>query len=500
MARIFISYDREDGSEVAKELANRLKGNHQITQDAYYAPDNIDWLEELGRQISRADLVLLIMTPNAAFSRSVFQEIMQAQEAKKVIIPVRVEGTPLPPYLLQSSPLAFDGEFYEPLLLEIERSIVQLQYGIRPSPQEDTKTDAGFSSILLLIAGVLIGAVIVGGVLWAIIGGQSVPTLTGVATVVSLPTVDVSPLPETTDTPTDLPTPTDEPSATSEPTATDTPMPPTATEAPAVAYVNIASGATLRSEPSDSNDARVGIVENQRLPITGRTADEQYYRVIYESQEFWIRNSVLIEIDGDVSQVPVIESAAEPTPTPDDSLLLFEDFEDGEAQDWQVYSGNFEIIETSDENQVWQAAGYALYILPLEIYDYAFEAEMKQVSSTSRPAQAHLNVRVEPGTNCYRSYSLYIDVFYQLLSLYETDYSCERAEQGVEGFYGNSLSHDTWYTLKIIAEGAEIRAYLDDFPIMSAESNSLQSNIVAISVDGVNPSFYIDDIRVWSLE
>ncbi|MCZ7554697.1 MAG: SUMF1/EgtB/PvdO family nonheme iron enzyme, partial [Anaerolineales bacterium] len=64
---------------------------------------------------------------------------------------------------------------------------------------------------------------------------------------------------------------------------------------------------------------RIETVENVELPITGRTASGQWYRIEWQGREAWIVNSYYLRIEGDKNALPVVEVEAEtevaPTPT-----------------------------------------------------------------------------------------------------------------------------------------------------------------------------------------
>ncbi len=60
--------------------------------------------------------------------------------------------------------------------------------------------------------------------------------------------------------------------------------------------------------------ARIETVENVELPITGRTANGQWYRVEWQGREAWIVNSYYLRTQGDKSTIPVVEVEAEPEP------------------------------------------------------------------------------------------------------------------------------------------------------------------------------------------
>ncbi len=65
-----------------------------------------------------------------------------------------------------------------------------------------------------------------------------------------------------------------------------------------------AMGAYVRVEPSF--DARFEAVSRGRLPIVGISADGRWYQVEYRQRTGWVRQSGFVEVEGDLSSVPVV--------------------------------------------------------------------------------------------------------------------------------------------------------------------------------------------------
>ncbi len=163
-----------------------------------------------------------------------------------------------------------------------------------PSPPDAAPTTvksegSGRPSWLLPLVGLVIAVVIIGGVLiLASLGGQAEPT--PVALIAD------------TETPTDTPTPTLTSTSTSAPTITLTPSPATPI---AQAVRQIAA----RLGPGTNYPIIAQLEANDRLDITGISADGGWYQVILpDGSHGWIVSSAsLVNALGDLNVVPTAE-------------------------------------------------------------------------------------------------------------------------------------------------------------------------------------------------
>ncbi len=123
MVRYFLSYARSDGSMVVKELANRLRSiGHEAFLDTQGIEGGTEWEKELIRRTKWCDVALIIVTPGSNASKYVYNEFREAEKNHKLIIPVIVDNTPLPPYLTQYHALSIENESFDTLLLRLETS------------------------------------------------------------------------------------------------------------------------------------------------------------------------------------------------------------------------------------------------------------------------------------------------------------------------------------------------------------------------------------------
>lgn len=217
MAKIFLSYARADASEIAEELADQLRIDHEVFLDKHSIRAGAQWKKELSRRVKWADLMVVLVTPKSNDSDYVYEETLQAATLEKPIIPVQVEGTPLPVHLRGTwQAVTFENGNYEAVHLEIERSLKEIGtrkrlplYGL-----------AGLLALSLIIA-----------LLWFIIMNDSDPdsgssenntSVTDEPTATLTATLTFTPSYTPTATPTRTPRP---------PTETPTPSP-TSTEIP----------------------------------------------------------------------------------------------------------------------------------------------------------------------------------------------------------------------------------------------------------------------------
>lgn len=242
MARIFISYARDDGLEVATELANRLRAaDHEVFLDMHSIRAGTRWRVELDRRIKGSDLIVVLVTEGSNNSDYVYEEVVKADKHGKIIVPVRVNNTPLPVHLRGTwQAVNLEDDDVDGVLLELERTL-------RLSRPKLFSRGCIFSVIGILIAAVLFAAFLV---IPALNDDDDKETTTPEPESIAQLTEEVAP-PTATDAPTDTPqdtdrilliatsTPTDTsvqttiPTETSVPTSTltETP-PPTATQVP----------------------------------------------------------------------------------------------------------------------------------------------------------------------------------------------------------------------------------------------------------------------------
>lgn len=186
------------------------------------------------------------------------------------------------------------------------------------------------------------------------------------------------------------------------------------------------------------------------------------------------------------------------------NLIVDENFNDKEANNWETRIGNVEIVEileNGQSNYVLQLeAGLTQLTLPENISDYAVEAKIMQVSGNEGLGIIQIRM-IENAGQCGQQYKTYIDVTQDWLSLVEDDpIKCdENRDTGLFGARKINLSMKTWYLLRIEAKGAEIRVYLDDVLQVSDEDNKLKSNIIALTSCCSVHRFYFDDVKVWQL-
>lgn len=216
MARIFISYARKDGSIIADELADRLRAlNHEVFLDIQGIPGGTEWEKQLIERANWCDILLVLITEASNQSRYVYDEFREAEKNKKLIIPVQVEDSPLPPHISHLNALPFKGNNYDAFLLKLEVALRNLQ------------TSKSGLSLLQIAVPVAILLVIIAVVVMMQLGNNTDGDSEKIAEPPTATNTDIpSDTPEPpTATNTDVPTPVD----TSTPTLTRTPRPPTST-------------------------------------------------------------------------------------------------------------------------------------------------------------------------------------------------------------------------------------------------------------------------------
>lgn len=121
MNRIFISYRSADGAKDASRLADdlgRVFGADHVFLDRQDLRGGSSWRQEIERAIGHRPIVLLLVTPGFAGARHadgrlriddaddpVRMEVQSAIDAGAVLMPLRVDGTPMPPASSLPEPL-----------------------------------------------------------------------------------------------------------------------------------------------------------------------------------------------------------------------------------------------------------------------------------------------------------------------------------------------------------------------------------------------------------
>ncbi len=88
--RIFVSYARSDGKEIAAELRRRLQDDHgfPLWQDLADLEGGRDWWLQITDAIDHVEFLVLVMTPAALGSEYVRREWRYARQQGKCVIPV----------------------------------------------------------------------------------------------------------------------------------------------------------------------------------------------------------------------------------------------------------------------------------------------------------------------------------------------------------------------------------------------------------------------------
>lgn len=136
MARIFISYTRADGSDLAQMLKQGLEElGYEVFLDIDDIPGGRDWEHYLKAEVARSDILLALVTPESKDSKYVFVEYEQARDQRKAVIPLVMGKTPLPGYLHQWNAIYLDPDNPHRSLLRLERSIREIIFNPTAVPQ-----------------------------------------------------------------------------------------------------------------------------------------------------------------------------------------------------------------------------------------------------------------------------------------------------------------------------------------------------------------------------
>lgn len=301
-----------------------------------------------------------------------------------------------------------------------------------------------------------------------------------------------SPTPSATYTSTEKPT--DTPTLTSiPPTETETPH---LTQTYVVGLTSTAAGWTVTPSPTDSPEPTSTLTATN-TPTD--TATPTYTATNTPTDTPTPSNTPTDTPTPTRTPRPTRTPTTTPTNVPQESILYSEDFEDGEAQNWDTYYATW-TIEEDDASKFWRGTG------PTNYPQAWLDLEKLGISSSNWDNYAiELNIRFqndEANTGfftCVRTdggsqfYSAVITTQWSHVArYYNGEYQVLR-----EGT--TTLTQGRWYTLRVEVEGTEIRFYVDNRIAISAEDSSLSSGSIGFYMGG-GDIVDIDNIRVWSLE
>jgi hypothetical protein len=151
MARIFISYARADGSEIANLLEQRLVlRKHDVFLDTVDIPGGADWEKVIARKIRQCRLMIVVVTAAVHHSKYVYQEFDQAREHRKLIVPIRVNEAELPFYLQKFN--ALDLSYTDPQHNTLGATLGKVRTRFRL-----TTGQLGLILLILLMALIIVG-------------------------------------------------------------------------------------------------------------------------------------------------------------------------------------------------------------------------------------------------------------------------------------------------------------------------------------------------------
>src|SRR5579875_1114307 len=102
MARLFISYSRQDQEFVRRLYDALVADKHEVFVDWESIPPSSQWLKEINEALDKSDVVLFVISPDSLASEMCQHELAYAEANKKRLIPLiyrEVLTTAVPPSL-----------------------------------------------------------------------------------------------------------------------------------------------------------------------------------------------------------------------------------------------------------------------------------------------------------------------------------------------------------------------------------------------------------------
>src|SRR5688572_28641146 len=125
---IFLSYAREDGSQIADKVSKSfIRQKYKVFLDRQSLTPGEFWKNQIKKTAQNYDILLVIFTPIAAKSEWVKKEVDYANKKGKHIIPCLYHSVPVDDLKKQDIPnrhmIIFDENNIERLLLQIDSAI-----------------------------------------------------------------------------------------------------------------------------------------------------------------------------------------------------------------------------------------------------------------------------------------------------------------------------------------------------------------------------------------
>ncbi|MBL8160637.1 MAG: TIR domain-containing protein [Anaerolineae bacterium] len=238
MNRVFVSYARRDGKEIAVALTNRLRADdNDVFLDVDNIPGSAEWRSILDKRARWCDILIVLVTPASNESDHVFKEYDTAKRLGKSILPVQINETGLPVHLRELNAIELSADNYDRVSLEVRR-IGNLLWWQR--------LWKWLKRLLVILPPIVVGSVVL--LLLSSTRSAPPPIPTSTPSVTSLSSATPTPIPPATQTATASPTPSATPTPSHTPTYTPTPTW-TPTPTPVLVSTNRTNGSNLRSGP-----------------------------------------------------------------------------------------------------------------------------------------------------------------------------------------------------------------------------------------------------------
>jgi hypothetical protein len=188
---------------------------------------------------------------------------------------------------------------------------------------------------------------------------------------------------------------------------------------------------------------------------------------------------------------------------PQQPTLYSEDFEDGVANGWEETADFQVILHGGEYGRVWRTGeGFAGLSLPDGSNDYALETKVTR--SAGNAGGVGLYVRVTdaaPGQSCEDYFMFGVDTSNGHSYIVRMNVATCKEVVVAEATSRIVHRNGEWFTLRLEAQGKNLRGYIDGILMVSADNADLQSNVIALGAccKADNALFYFDNIRVTSL-
>lgn len=235
-----------------------------------------------------------------------------------------------------------------------------------------------------------------------------------------------------------------------------------------------------------------------------------------QTAEMKLTSLAQISAQGTITFTPTVQvPSLTPLPLNNDSYLdeiLFEDdFNDGKADGWSPWGGDWQVVKDEIGNYVYQGEGTDGWAFnsPLvqsdEWENYSVESKFRVVQMADRNenqgSDGSISIR---GTyikesQCYKRYELFIDIVGDRVNISRIGGSGSDCPYEEIAYWSYDLEFDHWHTIKLEALDSNISVFVDRYFLFTESDTSFTNGNIQL-LAAANGIVQFDDVIVRKIE